>query len=121
MKINGIGNFTKLNDYVQHKVNSFMQGEKNCKQLYEYVFQQKENVFAEFSNGYKITKLTYGQCHQQIQRLALSLQSQLSGFEKHSIVGLYMGNSVEWIQLFWAILQNGIIYTTRRIFYHFKK
>ena len=69
--------------------------------------EQKENVFAEFSNGYKITKLTYGHCHQQIQRLALSLQAQLSGFEKHSIVGLYMGNSVEWIQLFWAILQNG--------------
>ncbi len=107
MKINGIGNFTKLNDFVQHKVESFMQGEKSCKQLYAYMFQQRENVFAELSNGYRITKLTYGQCQDQIGRIALSLNSALGALEKHSIVGLYMANSVEWIQLFWAILQNG--------------
>lgn len=107
MKINGIGNFSKLTDYVQNKVNTFMQGEKTCKQLYEYVFQQRENVFAELSNGYKITKITYGQCYEQIQRLSLSLQSKLGGIERHSIVGLYMKNSVEWIQMFWAILQCG--------------
>ncbi|MBR2974375.1 MAG: AMP-binding protein, partial [Clostridia bacterium] len=107
MKINGIGNFTKLMDYVQTKVDSFSKGDKTMKQLYEYVFQQGDNVFAEFSNGYKIGKLTYRECKSQIQRIALALQAQLQGVSKHSLVGLYMVNSVEWIQLFWAILQCG--------------
>ncbi len=106
MKLNNVANFTNLKDYIQDKIEKFKNKEKNFENLFYFMFCEKNNVFAETTNGYKINKLTYGQCEEQIKVLADALSKQLT-LEKGSFVGLAMENSIEWIQTFWALLMLG--------------
>ena len=62
---------------------------------------------AERTDGYKIIKTTYGECRRQTEKVAVCLKKLTTDFEKGSLVGIYMQNSLEWIQVFWAVLKCG--------------
>lgn len=107
MKLNNVGNFSTINAFVEHKISVFSKEEKTFKNLFNHMFSESENIMAETSDGFRIKKVTYGECKNQIFKLAGKLNGFIGGVEKGSIIGLYMSNSLEWIELFWAILMCG--------------
>ena len=107
MVLKNIGKFTDIGEYVNDKIHRFKKEDKNCKTLFRYMFSERENTMAELSDGYRIKKISYGECHDKILRITPSLANKLEFAEKGSMVGIYMANSVEWIQIFWSILMCG--------------
>lgn len=71
------------------------------------MFSERDNVMAELSDGFRIKKITYGECADQIEQISGKVEEMLSIAPKGSIIGLYMANSIQWIQTFWAILMSG--------------
>ncbi len=105
-KLTNVAGFNNINEYVNYKIEKFSHEEKNCKTLFKYMFSERNNTMAETSDGYRIKKLTYGQCFDDILRLVPSLKELISA-PQNSIVGLYMQNSTDWIKMFWGILACG--------------
>ena len=107
MKLNNIRGFGNLLDFISHKLSEYEKEEKNFESLFRYMFCESENVMAEFSVGYKIKKITYGEFKEKILNKAPTLAKKIGDLPPDSIVGLYMSNSIEWIEMFWAILVCG--------------
>ena len=75
--------------------------------LFEFMFSEGENVMLEYSRGFQIHRVTYGECRKRILALAGGLGERLRAYGPDAVVGLYMDNSREWIETFWAILLCG--------------
>lgn len=103
----GINGFPDTMAYLREKVERYGESEKSFGVMYGFMFSEKNNVFAETSEGYKIKKLTYGECAKKAEQLATVLAASLDDVPKGEMVGLYMGNCAEWIESFWAILMCG--------------
>ncbi|MBQ8427685.1 MAG: hypothetical protein IJX18_00350, partial [Clostridia bacterium] len=93
--------------YIEEKLARYEKEEKNLETLFRYMFSESENVMAETSDGYRIKSVSYGECRESILRFVPVLKSQLSFVKEGSMVGLYMDNSLAWIQTFWTILALG--------------
>lgn len=106
-KINGINGHPNITAYIKDKISRYENEEKNFENFFSYMFSERDNVMAEIPDGYKIKKVTYGQCADRIKFLAPSFAGALSGIPKGEMVGLYMSNSVEWIETLWCILMCG--------------
>ena len=72
--------------------------------LYEIMFQN-ESVLAEYTDGFRVHKLTFADVKQKIESAALALHKKIGA--THGYVALEMENCVEWIVAFWAILKSG--------------
>ncbi len=107
MKLKNIAGFHSIDDYARDKLARYDRQEKNFETLFSYMFSERENIMAEISDGYRIKKITYGECADKIVSIVPAVEKMLSVAPKGSIVGLYMANSIEWIELFWAILRAG--------------
>ena len=106
-RINNINGFSNITAYVRDKIARFETVEKNYENLFEYMFSERDNVIAEIPDGYKIKKITYGECADNIRSKTPEFDKALSDVEKGSIVGLYMSNSPEWIETLWCMLMCG--------------
>ncbi len=106
MKLTNISNFNTIIEFVSWKLNQFNKVDKTYANLFQGMFSEKDNVMAEVSDGYRIKKITYGECKEQIQRKAVSLKT-LIDFPQNSVIGIYMDNSLDWIRVFWAVLMCG--------------
>ena len=104
MKNTPLGGFSTINGYVADKLKRFSETNKDFAALFEFMFSERDNVLFEKSLGYRIAKITYGQTRDTLLRRAFVLREKLSDLPRGSVVGLYLENSAEWIELFWAIL-----------------
>ena len=107
MKLTNIAGFSKIDEYVKYKTNKLREGTPCFDNLFELMFSEKENTLWETNNGYRIIKTTYGQTYQSILKKATTLQTMLGTAGEDNMVGIYMQNSLEWIESFWAILKCG--------------
>ena len=107
MKLTNIANFQTINEYVNYKSQKLKKGAQTFSALFELMFSEESNTFWESNNGYRIIKKSYGTVKNEIVKKAYTLQLKLGSFEKGSVVGLYMQNSLEWIEIFWSILKCG--------------
>ncbi len=105
-KLTNVAGFDNINAYINYKLDLFSREEKSCKTLFRYMFSERDNTMAETSDGYRVKKLTYGQCFDDILKLIPSIK-ELIRAPHNSIVGLYMQNSADWIKMFWGILASG--------------
>ena len=102
-----IKNDAQIDAVVNYKIGLFDNRDKNFENLFDIMFMQEECIMYEKTDGYKIIKTTYGQCKAEINRIAAVLNAKLSSYPKESMVGIYMQNSLEWIEIFWGLLMNG--------------
>ncbi|MBQ2877072.1 MAG: AMP-binding protein [Clostridia bacterium] len=107
MKLNNIHGFKTVDEYVKAKLSEYSAEEKSFETLFRFMFSEEENVMAELSEGYRIKKITYGEFKARILAIAPTLADKLSELGHNSIVGIYMSNSVEWLEIFWATLISG--------------
>lgn len=104
-RLQNIAGFRTVQAFVSHKVACFDK-DRTFQTLFSLMFSERENVIFEQSDGYRITKTTYGECCQSIIERAHGLMQRLDA-RKGSYIGLSMDNSPLWIELCWAILMAG--------------
>ncbi len=102
-----LGGYKSINSFVDGKLSAYEKTEKDFNALFEMMFSEKENVMYEKSEGYRVVKTTYGQAYEDVIRLSDKVSFLLSSVPRGSVIGLYMENSLLWIELFWAILRAG--------------
>lgn len=109
MKVLGIGNCKTIDEFVEMQMSALKQKEQTFESVYEIMFSQKENVMFETTDGNKIFKTTYAQVSENITKTAYWLTKNINGIGNGSLVGIYMDNCQEWIEIFWAILKSGSV------------
>ena len=107
MKPNNLAGYSNITQYVKAKLENYSRYEKSFANLFEFMFSEKDNVMAEMTDGFRIKQVTYGQSKDNILALRPVLASALRDIPAGSMVGLYMDNSVKWIEVFWCILSCG--------------
>ncbi|MBO4879811.1 MAG: AMP-binding protein [Clostridia bacterium] len=107
MRNNTIGGFPNIDAFVTSKQERFSASRKDFGALFGFMFSEEENIMFEASEGYRIVKTTYGECRRNIERRAAKLASRLSAEGADSAIGIYLPNSREWIEVFWAVLMCG--------------
>ena len=107
MQLTNIRGFRTINEYVSWKISEYGKCEKTFATLFEYMFSERSNTMAEISDGYRVKKLTYGEFSDNILKLAPALRDELSDVPVGSLVGIYMSNSMRWIEVFWSVLMCG--------------
>ena len=107
MRLTNIANCRTINEYVNYKSERLKAGEQTFFALFELMFSEESNTFWESNDGYRIIKKSYGEVKKAVCQKAYTLQEKLGALEKGSVVGLYMQNGLEWIEIFWAILKCG--------------
>lgn len=103
------GGYRSFNRYVREKLNRLRTTDKTFSALYGLMFSEPQNILAERTDGYKIVRKTYGESRECIESFARKLCAKTQELPYGSIVGLYMQNSVEWIEALWAILKCGFV------------
>ena len=106
----GLGGYKSIDSFVEAKLGAFGRMEKTFSTFFELMFREAENVMYERSMGYRVKKTTYGEAKAHIAARTAALRRRLGGIGNvgaDSVVGLYMDNSLEWIECFWAILCAG--------------
>lgn len=78
--------------------------ERSFKSLFKLMFSEEENILYEKTSGFMIIKTTYGQAKRDILKRASILREMIVSGDK---VGLYMDNSLDWIENFWALIIAG--------------
>ncbi len=107
MRYNNLGGHLFVNPYVAEKLRRFSSAEHSFEVLFGLMFSESGNILYERSEGDQILKTTYGEAKEEILHRAAALKKRLSGIPQDSVVGLYMENSLAWIECFWAILCAG--------------
>lgn len=109
MKLTNIGSCKTIDEFVNYKIGLFEGKDKNFHNLFNNMFTEGDNVMVERTNGHRIIKTTYKQCETDIYRIASILSDTLKGVDKGAMVGIYMKNSLEWIETFWGLLMSGYV------------
>ena len=107
MRLNNIAGFSNIDEYVKYKSNKLRENDPCFENLFELMFSERGNTMWETNNGYRIVKVSYGEVYSAILKKAAGLKGMLDGESTGEIVGIYMQNSLEWIENFWAILVCG--------------
>ncbi|MBO5790758.1 MAG: AMP-binding protein, partial [Clostridia bacterium] len=107
MKLNNVHGFKNIDAYVKYKIEAYSKEEKNFETLFDFMFDEADNTMAETSDGYRIQKITYGEYKQKILDITPTLARAFAHIPQGEMVGLYMQNCIEWLQIFWAILAAG--------------
>ena len=102
-----LGPFHSINAFVADKLKSFSTQGLSFETLFSLMFRERENILYERSEGYRIRKTTYGEAREAILAMAAALRRRFSDIPAGEVVGLYMDNSLAWIECFWAILAAG--------------
>ena len=107
MKLTNVHGFDNIDSYVKYKTAKYAEMPKNFESLFDLMFDETDNTMIETSDGYRVAKTTYGEYKQKIIDIVPTIANKLGDVPTGEIVGLYMPNCVEWIQIFWAILAAG--------------
>ncbi|MBR6406406.1 MAG: AMP-binding protein [Lachnospiraceae bacterium] len=109
MELQNIGGYPSINAFVEGKIQKLEQTEHSFRGIYPLFFSESENVLYERGRGYRIEKITYGECREKIEKKSIMLRKLLSDAEvsKGSVIAVYLENSVEWIEMFWSVLHAG--------------
>lgn len=107
MKLTNIGSAKTLDAYIAGKLEKLKSLTPDFKVLFPEMFSEKSNVFFEKSASFRILKTTYGEAEQLVLKRTRILREAFKALPADAVVGLYMGNTMEWLLNFWAILAAG--------------
>ncbi len=102
-----IGSYRSIDAFVKDKLDAFQRAGFTFDALFSLMFREEPNILYEQSEGFRIRKTTYGEAKAHILRRAAALKAALPDLPDDAVVGLYLDNGLDWIELFWAILAAG--------------
>ncbi len=106
MKLNNIAGCATIEEYVSAKLERFSSMPHNFASLFELMFSESDNIMYERSVGFRIVKISYREAKSNALARASALNDKLDA-QPNSVVGIYMENSLAWIETFWAVLKCG--------------
>lgn len=109
MQVFGIGNCKTIDQFIDMQMSALRNREQSFESVYEIMFSMRDNIMFETTDGNKIFKTTYGEVYDNISGMTVFFKKEFADLEHNSIIGMYMDNSIEWIEIFWAILKAGYI------------
>ncbi len=107
MRLRNIHGFPDIDKYISYKLSAYSKKEKNFETLFEFMFDESNNIMVETTDGYRISKTTYGEFKNKILSIVPTVARCFSELPEGEMIGLYMTNCPEWIALFWAIIVAG--------------
>lgn len=102
-----LGGYNTIDAFVEAKLNKYSNSKHDFEALFEQMFSEGQNTMFEESRGYRIIKTTYAQAKEDILFRARTLRELLKDETQNSVVGIYMENSLDWIEIFWAVIISG--------------
>ena len=96
-----------INKIIKTRLNLLENSNYDFKSIFEIIHSDKENVFCEKTDGFRIKKTTYNECYIYSYKMATYLKPILKSDSLY--VGLMMENSLEFITSLYAILMNNKI------------
>ncbi len=94
-----------LKSVFKNNKGALVNSQKRLCDIYKIMFSTKDNILCETNDGFRISKLTYGQMKDKIQSTASGLYEKIGS--THKYIGIALENSPAWIIAFWAVLMSG--------------
>ena len=94
----------KINQIIKTRLRLLEHSKKDFKTIFEIIHHNKEFVFCEKTDGFRIKQTTYGECYNYSYKMGKFLSEKLDNNSEY--VGLMMDNSLEFITTFYGILMN---------------
>ena len=107
MKYTNLGNFKRIDSYVNWKLSLLDKEDFSFETLFSLMFSEEKNVLFEESVGFLINKITYGEAKENAIKKANAIRHILDNVPYNSVIGINLENSHQWIETFWAILKAG--------------
>ena len=95
-----------LKKYINIKNNCLLHSNFTFDNLFNIIHNQGDHVFCEFINKFRTFKFSYNDMKNYCFNMASFLNNKIKD-EKHSFVGIYMENSINWVASFWGLLMLG--------------
>jgi acyl carrier protein len=95
-----------INQIIKSRLNLLKQSNRNFEAIFKIIHHNSDFLFSEKTDGYRIQKVTYGECYIYSYKMGLYLTSKL---DDSKYVGLMMENSLEFITSMYGILMNNKI------------
>lgn len=102
----GLDGCKNIDQFIKKQICRLKCTDESFSALFDVMFSVHDNVLFEYTDGNKISSITYGETLDTIKRVATNLKQSIT-LPHNSIVGIYMDNKVEWIHIFWATLMAG--------------
>ncbi len=93
-----------VNKIIKERLDLLNKSNKDFKSIFEIIHKDKENIFCEKTDGFKIHKTTYKECYINSYKMGEYLKNILD--DSCEYVGLMMNNSLEFITSLYGILMN---------------
>lgn len=103
----GLGKCHTINGFVRDKIHRFQSVDKTFSSIFSFINSEPDNIFCESNDGYRIFTVTYRAFSDKCARFANLFSALLCEEERGRTVGIYMDNSEEWLEVFWALLMRG--------------
>lgn len=95
-----------VNKIINERLKLLKNSNRTFKDIFEIIHHNSEFLFAEKTDGFRISKVTYGECYNYSYKMGSYLSGKLSDSK---YVGLMMENSLEFITSMYGILMNNKI------------
>ncbi len=105
MKYQNLGPYKTINQFVDYKLASLKNSETSFNALFDLMFSETNNIFYEYTFGFDIKKVTYGESKNHI--ISLSRHIASLNLKHNSVIAIYLDNDLSWLETFWAILRSG--------------
>lgn len=105
MKYQNLGSYKTIKSFVKYKLASLRNSEASFDALFELMFSEEKNTLYEYTLGYDIKRISYGESKNNI--ISLSKKINNLNLPPHSVIGIHLDNDISWIETFWAILRSG--------------
>ena len=96
-----------INKIIINKIKLLNESNNTFEDIFNIIHSNKDKIFCELTDGYRIKKITYSEMKEQAIKMACYFKNKLKGIKENSFIGLMMENSPLWVSSFWGLLMSG--------------
>ena len=90
---------------IKERTDKLLASDKSFKAVYKIIITDSERIFAQYTEGGEIIKVTFGEMDAEVRKYAWYIRTKTD--IRHQFIGLDSENCVSWVSAFWGILMSG--------------